>query len=117
MADTSGSLHSVREILLLKPEGHVDQADQNRDLQQRADDSGKGLARVNAEYGDSDSQLEIVLCSSTFFPMHNPNLYHRDGLSKSSCVPKHNYQCIIGLIPKLYACAKSINSISKQLIS
>lgn len=55
MADTSGSLHSVREILLLKPEGHVDQADQNRDLQQRADDSGKGLARVNTEHGDSDS--------------------------------------------------------------
>ena len=115
MADTGGSLHSIREILLLKPQGHIDQPDQNRNLQQRADHGGKGLTRVDPEYGDS--QLEIVLCSSTFFPMHNPNLYHRDGLSKSSCVPKHNYQCIIGLIPKLYACAKTINFISKQLIS
>jgi len=38
--------HRIREIFSLKPEGHVDQTDQNRNLQERADDGGKRLPMI-----------------------------------------------------------------------
>ena len=42
--------------------GHVDQADHDRDLDERADDRGEGLARVDPEdgHGHGDGQLEVV---------------------------------------------------------
>ena len=45
-----------------QPEGDVDQADQDRDLDQRADDAGEGLAGGDAEDadGDGDGELEVV---------------------------------------------------------
>ena len=51
MTDPGWSFHGIREIFLLKPKRHVDKADQNRNLQERSDDGGKGLARVDPEDG------------------------------------------------------------------
>jgi hypothetical protein len=55
MADPGWGLHGVGEIFPFKPKGYVDKADQNRDLQERSDNSGKGLAGVDSEDGYSNS--------------------------------------------------------------
>ena len=62
MTDPCRSFHSIRKIFLLKPKGHVDETDQNRNLQERPDDSGKGLARVDPEDGhrNSDGEFEVI---------------------------------------------------------
>ena len=45
-----------------RPQGHVDQADQDGHFDQRADHAGQGLAAGDAEDadGDGDGQLEVV---------------------------------------------------------
>jgi hypothetical protein len=54
--------HGIREISRLEAERHVDQADQNRDLQKRTDNSGKGLSGVDPKDGDGngDGKLKII---------------------------------------------------------
>ena len=51
MAETGGGFHGIGKILLLEPEGHVDEADEDRHLHQGPDDRGKGLAGVYPEDG------------------------------------------------------------------
>jgi len=45
-----------------EPQGHVDESDEDRHLDQRADDAGQRLAGRRAEHadGDGDRQLEVV---------------------------------------------------------
>ena len=50
------------EVVPSQTQRHVDQADQRRDLDQRANDSGKGSARADAEnrHRDGNGKLEVV---------------------------------------------------------
>ncbi len=64
MTDPCWSLHRVGKVFFLKPQGHVYKADQNRNLQERSDDSGKRLAGVDSEdgHGNNDMEFKIVGC-------------------------------------------------------
>ncbi len=62
MTDAGWRFYRIRKVFTLKPEGDTYKANQNRDLNKRADNSCKGLARINTEYGNghSNSQLEVI---------------------------------------------------------
>jgi hypothetical protein len=64
MANSGWSFHCKRKIFSLEPEGHVDQADQNRDLQERADDGCEGLARIDSKncHGHRNSEFKVIGC-------------------------------------------------------
>ena len=50
------------KILVFEPKGDVDQGNENRNLDKRADNRCKGLAGVDAEDGDghgNNSQLQV----------------------------------------------------------
>jgi hypothetical protein len=44
VTDADRGLHGIREILAFEPQRHIDKADQDWHLHQRADHCGKGLA-------------------------------------------------------------------------
>ena len=62
VADPCRCLYLVRKISALKAQGHIDQADEHRYLDQGADDRGECLARIDAEdgHGHGDGQFEVV---------------------------------------------------------
>ena len=65
VADSSWRFYGKREIFALEPESHIHQADKNRHFQERADNCGKSLARVDSENGDGNrnGQFEVVRSS------------------------------------------------------
>ena len=61
MADTHRGFNCIRKIFSFKPESHINQADENRYLDKRPDNSGKGLPGINAEDGDGHSNCQFKI--------------------------------------------------------
>jgi hypothetical protein len=60
MAKASWLFNGVWKVFAFKPERYVYQSDERRDFHQRADDRGKRLSGIDAEYRHRNRQFEII---------------------------------------------------------
>src|SRR5208337_5541837 len=65
MANTGWGLNGIWKVFSLKPQGHVDQGNQNGNFHEWSDDRSESLPRIDSKdrHGHCNRKLEVVRCS------------------------------------------------------